>query len=48
MKEQMTGRSQEHGSLGMILGVTAAIAVAIFSVWFVLFAGPGPTIKING
>jgi hypothetical protein len=48
LKEEITGRSQEHGSLGMILAVTAAIAVAIFSVWFVIFAGPGPTIKVNG
>jgi hypothetical protein len=48
LKEGETGRRQDHGVLGQILAVTAGIAVAIFSVWFIIFAGPGPSIKISG
>jgi len=35
------GHDQRTGALGRIFAVTAAIAAAIFSVWFLIIHGPG-------
>jgi hypothetical protein len=38
------GHNQERGALERIFAVTCAIAVVIFTFWFLIIQGPGPSV----
>jgi hypothetical protein len=38
------GYDQREGMIGRVFGITAAIGFVCFTAWFLLIAGPGPTL----
>jgi hypothetical protein len=38
------GYHQERGALERIFAVSVAVALILFAVWFILIAGPGPSL----
>lgn len=42
------GHDQREGSIGRIFAISAAIGVVLFTIWFLVIAGPGPTIAPSG
>lgn len=42
------GFDQREGVIGRIFAVSAAIGVTLFTLWFLLIAGPGPTLAPGG
>ncbi|HMJ97616.1 MAG TPA: hypothetical protein VK486_17340 [Thermoleophilaceae bacterium] len=42
------GHHQEHGALERIFAISVAVAFVIFTVWFLVVQGPGPTLAPSG
>lgn len=42
------GHDQQRGALEAIFGVSVAIAVVVFTFWFLVIQGPGPSIAPGG
>jgi hypothetical protein len=41
------GHHQERGALERIFGLSVVAAALVFTVWFLLIQGPGPTLAPN-
>jgi hypothetical protein len=42
------GFDQRQGVIGRIFAISAGLGVVLFTIWFLLIAGPGPSIAPNG
>jgi hypothetical protein len=42
------GHDQQRGALEIIFAVSTVVAVVVFSVWFLIVQGPGPTVAPGG
>ncbi len=42
------GYDQRQGVIGRIFAISAGLGIVLFTVWFLLIAGPGPSIAPNG